>query len=128
MRIGELARACDCPTETIRYFEKIGLLPPTARAHNGYRIYDGRDEQILRFILRGRELGFCQQDVRRLVDLASGQQPACADVHDMLGDRLTDVRDRIAQLQRMEQALRRLQSQCRNGTLNDCPVIEELLA
>lgn len=128
MRIGELADACDCPTETIRYFEKIGLLPPTERAANGYRVYNGRHEQFLRFILRSRELGFRQQDVRRLVEFASSQQPACADVHDMLGDRLTDVRDRIAQLQRMEQALGRLRSQCRDGTLHDCPVIEELLA
>ena len=128
MRIGELARACDCPTETIRYFEKIGLLPPAERAPNGYRIYNGRHQQVLRFILRSRELGFRQQDVRRLVDLASGQQRACADVHDMLGDRLADVRERLSQLQRMEQALGRLRSQCRDGTLNDCPVIEELLA
>ena len=128
MRIGELARACDCPTETIRYFEKIGLLPPTARMQNGYRIYDARHEQMLRFILRSRELGFPQQDVRRLVDLVGGTQSACADVKDMLGNRLADVRKRIAQLEQMEQALARLRSQCRDGTLHDCPVIEELLA
>ncbi len=104
------------------------MLPPTERTANGYRVYNGRHEQFLRFILRSRELGFRQQDVRRLVDLASGQQQVCAEVHDMLGDRLTDVRDRIAQLQQMERALGRLRTRCRDGTLSDCPVIEELLA
>jgi len=127
MRIGELAKACDCPAETIRYYEKIGLLPPAARQTNGYRRYDDTHQTWLQFILRSKELGFSQDEVRRLTDLAHRKQPACADVHDLLQEHVNDVRKRIRELQRMERALVRLKTQCQDGTLHDCPVIDELM-
>lgn len=127
MRIGELAKACDCPAETIRYYEKIGLLPSAARQTNGYRRYDDTHQTWLQFILRSKELGFSQDEVRRLTDLAHRKQPACADVHDLLQEHVNDVRKRIRELQRMERALVRLKTQCQDGTLHDCPVIDELM-
>ena len=126
MRIGELARACDCPAETIRYYEKIGLLPEAARRANGYRRYDETHQKWLQFILRSKELGFSQDEVRRLTDLAHQKKPACADVHELLEKHVNDVRMRVRELQRMERALVRLKTQCQDGTLHDCPVIDEL--
>ena len=127
MRIGELANACDCPVETIRYYERIGLLPAAARLANGYRSYDDEHRKWLQFIIRSRELGFSQDEVRRLTDLAHQKQPACADVHKLLEDHVHDVQKRVRELERMERALVRLKRQCRDGTLHDCPVIDELM-
>ena len=127
MRIGELARSCDCPAETIRYYEKIGLLPPAARRANGYRSYGDTHQKWLQFILRSKELGFNQVEVRRLTDLAQQKQAACADVHELLEEHVNDVRKRVRELQRLERALVRLKTQCENGTLHECPVIDELM-
>ena len=127
MRIGELARSCDCPAETIRYYEKIGLLPPAARRANGYRSYADTHQKWLQFILRSKELGFNQVEVRRLTDLAQQKQAACADVHELLEEHVNDVRKRVRELQRLERALVRLKTQCENGTLHECPVIDELM-
>lgn len=127
MRIGELANLCNCPVETIRYYEKIGLLPAAARLANGYRSYDDGHRKCLQFILRSRELGFSQDEVRRLTDLANQKRPACADVFDLLEHHVVDVRKRIAELERLELALVRLKRQCHEGTLHECPVIDELM-
>jgi MerR family mercuric resistance operon transcriptional regulator len=127
MRIGELARACDCPLETIRYYEKIGLLPQVARGMNGYRSYEDTHQKWLQFILRSKELGFNQNEVRRLTDIAHQQQPACADVLEMLKEHVIDVRKKVRELKRLERALLRLKTQCQDGTLHDCPVIDELM-
>ena len=127
MRIGELARACDCPVETIRYYEKIGLLPRAARLENGYRSYEDSHRKWLQFIRRSKELGFSQNDVKRLTDLAHQRQPACADVHELLEEHVHDVQKRIEELDRLQRALLRLKAQCQDGTLHDCPVIDELM-
>ena len=127
MRIGELVRACDCPAETIRYYEKIGLLPSAVRRTNGYRSYEDTHQKWLQFILHSKALGFSQREVRRLTDLAHQKQPACADVHELLQEHVNDVHKRIRELKRMERALLRLKTQCQDGTLHDCPVIDELM-
>ena len=128
MRIGELGQKCDCPVETIRYYEKIGLLPCPIRRANGYRSYDDVHRKWLLFILRSRDLGFSQKEVRRLTDVAHQKRPACSDVHNLLEEHVVDVRKRLRELKRMERALVRLKSQCHDGTLHDCPVIDELMA
>jgi MerR family mercuric resistance operon transcriptional regulator len=127
VKIGELSRNCGCPVETIRYFEKIGLLPAPVRGVNGYRYYDESNQKWLQFILRSRALGFTQIEVRRLSDVAHQSQPACADVHELLVEHITDVQNKLKDLQRMQRALERLKSKCQDSTLNDCPVIDELM-
>lgn len=127
MKIGELARNCGCPAETIRYFEKIGLLPTPLRGLNGYRYYDESNQKWLQFILRSRALGFTQIEVRRLSDVAHQSQPACADVHELLVEHIIDVQKKMKDLRRMQRALERLKSKCQDGTLHDCPVIDELM-
>ena len=127
MRIGTLAASCNCPAETIRYYEKIGLLPKPLRTANGYRSYDERHQKWLQFVLRSRALGFTQDEVRRLSNIADQSQPVCADVHQLLVEHIVDVRKKLLDLKRMEKALARLKSKCQDGTLNDCPVIDELM-
>ncbi len=127
MRIGTLAAACNCPAETIRYYEKIGLLPKPLRTANGYRSYDERHQKWLQFVLRSRALGFTQDEVRRLSNIADQSQPVCADVHQLLVEHIVDVRKKLLDLRRMEKALARLKAKCQDGTLNDCPVIDELM-
>ena len=127
MRIGELAAACHCPVETIRYYEKVGLLPAPARLENGYRSYGVEHCKWLRFIVRSRDLGFSQDEVRRLTDLAHRERPACAEVFELLEHHVNDVRERISELRQLENALVRLKRRCHDGTLHDCPVIDELM-
>ena len=127
MRIGELASVCDCPVETIRYYEKIKLLPSPLRTANGYRSYDDQQRKWLQFILRSRALGFTQAEVRRLAGIAHQSEPSCADVHELLSEHVVDVQDKLRELKRMEGALIRLTRKCQAGTLNDCPVIDELM-
>ena len=127
MRIGKLAKICVCPVETIRYYEKIGLLPAPKRSANGYRYYDDQHRKWLQFILRSRALGFTQHEVRRLSDIAQQVQPVCADVHGLLAEHVEGVRDKLQDLRRLERALLRLKEKCQDGTLNDCPVIDELM-
>jgi MerR family mercuric resistance operon transcriptional regulator len=127
MRIGELATSCECPVETIRYYEKIGLLPTPLRLANGYRSYDDAHRKWLQFILRSRALGFSQEEVRRLTDVAHQHRPACVEIHDLLQEQVDDVQNKVRELQRMERALVRLKNKCHDGTLHDCPVIDELM-
>ena len=127
MRIGELSKTCGCPAETIRYFEKIGLLSAPALGANGYRSYDDTHRKWLHFILRSRALGFTQNEVRRLSDIAHQSQPACGDIHELLVNHIIDVEKKLQDLQQMRRALDRLRSKCQDGTLNDCPVIDELM-
>jgi MerR family mercuric resistance operon transcriptional regulator len=127
MRIGELAADCDCPVETIRYYEKIGLLSKPPRTTSGYRVYDDQHRKWLQFILHSRGLGFTQDEVRQLVNIAHMDAPACEDVHLLLSDHVRQVRHKLRELKQLEKALVRLKAKCENGTLNECPVIDELM-
>lgn len=122
-----MAANTGCPVETIRYFEKIGMLPAPLRGANGYRNYGESQQKWLHFILRSRALGFSQNEVRRLSNIAHQSEPACADVHELLAEHIVDVQTKLEDLKRMHRALERLKSKCKDGTLNDCPVIDELM-
>ena len=127
MRIGQLADTCDCSSETIRYYEKIGLLPPAVRRDNGYRDYETSHQKWLGFILRSKALGFSQNEVRRLTDLANAPLSTCQDVHELILDHIRDVRSRLLELKKMEKSLLRLEAKCIDETLHECPVIDELM-
>jgi len=127
MRIGELAKACECPVETIRYYEKVGLLAKPSRTANGYRSYDEQHRKWLLFILNSRGLGFTQDEVRQLADIAHMETPACADVHALFTEHVAQVRRKLRELRLLEKALNRLRAKCENGTLNECPIIDEMM-
>jgi MerR family mercuric resistance operon transcriptional regulator len=127
MRIGQLADSCNCSPETIRYYEKIGLLPAAIRQQNGYRHYESSHQKWLSFILRSKALGFSQSEVRRLTDLANAPSSTCQDVHELILEHIRDVRIRLQELQKMEASLLRLEGKCIDETLHECPVIDELM-
>jgi len=125
---GEVALRFGCNLETVRYYEKIGLLPPPARSQGGHRRYSLDDQRRLRFILRGRQLGFSIEELRSLLSLADSRAYTCGEVHALTVDHLESVRRKIADLKRLERTLSRISSECSGGAVPDCPVIDALWA
>lgn len=123
---GQLAQATGCNIETIRYYEKTGLLPDPPRTNAGYRIYSSVHTNRLRFILRARELGFTMEDIRGLLGLSDGAMPTCAEVKARTERHLVDIRARIADLQQIEAALAETAAQCSGAAVPDCPVLDTL--
>jgi MerR family mercuric resistance operon transcriptional regulator len=124
--IGELSRRTGCNIETIRYYERIGVLRCPARTGGGFRRYSLNDLRRLAFVRRARDLGFTLDEVRALLRLADGRERSCAAVRDLAAAHLSDVRRKIADLKKMERILRGMVLQCADGTLPDCPIIEML--
>lgn len=126
MRRAALARRTGCNLETIRYYEKIGMMPEPPRTEAGYRVYDDRHVERLRFILRARELGFSLDDIRGLLSLVDRGTQTCAEVKERTERHLADVREKIADLKRIERVLADTAAQCSGDELSDCPVLEAL--
>lgn len=126
LKRAELARRTGCHLETIRYYEKIGLMPEPPRTASGYRIYDARHVSRLRFILRGRELGFAIEELRGLLRLVDRGTQTCAEVKALTEQHLDDVRAKIADLRRIEKVLAATAAQCSGDEVPDCPVLESL--
>ena len=123
---GDLARATGCNIETIRYYEKIGLLPDPSRTDAGYRIYSAAHATRLRFILRARELGFSMEDIRGLLGLEDGAAPTCAEVKERTERHLADVHAKIADLRRIESVLAETAGRCSGADVPDCPVLDTI--
>lgn len=123
---GELARATGCNIETIRYYEKTGLLSDPPRTDAGYRIYSASHASRLRFILRARELGFPMEDIRGLMGLEDGAAPTCAEVKERTERHLADVRARINDLLRIEASLAATAARCSGDAVPNCPVLDTL--
>jgi MerR family mercuric resistance operon transcriptional regulator len=122
----ELARRTGCNLETIRYYERIGMMPDPPRTGTGYRVYDERHVSRLRFILRARELGFAIEEIRGLLDLVDGGTQTCAEVKERTERHLADVRAKIADLRRIEKVLAQTASKCSGEDVPECPVLEAL--
>ncbi|WP_339828862.1 helix-turn-helix domain-containing protein [uncultured Parvibaculum sp.] len=122
----KLARLMGCNLETIRYYEKTGMIPDPPRTAAGYRVYDERHAARLRFILRARELGFSLREVRGLLDLVDGGTQTCAEVEERTMRHLADVRAKIADLMRIEEVLTATAAQCSGEDVPHCPVLEAL--
>lgn len=121
-----LARRTGCNLETIRYYEKIGMMPEPPRTKAGYRVYDDRHVERLRFILRARELGFSLDDIRGLLALVDRGTQTCAEVKERTERHLADVREKIADLRRIERVLAETAAKCSGAEVPDCPVLEAL--
>ncbi|MCZ8062794.1 helix-turn-helix domain-containing protein [Silanimonas sp.] len=126
MKIGELAAATGCHFETIRYYEKVGLLPKPQRTASGYRAYRPGDIARVRFITRGRALGFSLDEIRSLLHLSESPNLACGEVDALARQHLVEVREKLAQLQRMEAELVATIERCRGGQRATCSVLESL--
>jgi len=119
----QLARLTGCNLETIRYYEKVGLLPDPPRSANGYRVYPPDLVQRLRFIMRARDLGFTVEEIRSFLSLTDAGQQTCAEVMARTLDHLTDVRRKMADLQRIEATLMASLARCSGDTAPDCPIL-----
>ncbi len=126
LRIGQLAGETDCRVETIRYYERIGVLPPAARASNNYRAYKDSHRRRLLFIRRMRDLGFSLDEVRALLRMIDGGTYTCAEVQALGQEHLDAVREKIADLRRVENALADLVGRCTGANTPDCSMLEAL--
>lgn len=124
--IGILSERSGVNIETIRYYERVGLLPKPQRSAAGYRLYRTADSDRLCFIRRARDLGFSLDEVRRLLDLADQKSRSCRRVHDIAVEHLAEVRAKIDDLRRMERVLATLVKACTQGTMPACPLLETL--
>lgn len=124
--IGQLARAADSDVETIRYYERRGLMPAPPRGANGYRRYPPTAADRLRFIRRAKRLGFTLAETRDLLALHDGAG-ARAEVKALARSKLADLDERLADLARMRAALADLEARCSGrGPVHGCPIIQAL--
>jgi len=126
MKIGELAKSAECKVETIRYYEKIGLLPNPERTEGGYREYIDVHLRRLVFIRRSRELGFTIEEIRALLELVDGGSYTCGDIQALTMEHLENIRQKIADLKKLEKSLAKIASQCSGEKVPECPVIDAL--
>jgi Cu(I)-responsive transcriptional regulator len=124
--IGTLGKLTGVNIETIRYYERIGLLPEPARTSGNYRVYGDRHVRPLVFIRKVRDLGFPIETVRALLALADQPDRPCGEVDDLVVAQLHEVERKIADLQRLRDELDHLAHQCRGGRVSECRIIEAL--
>lgn len=126
MKIGEASAASGCHIETIRYYERSGLLPSPARTAAGYRAYSAEQVQRIRFITRGRELGFSLQEIRSLLTLAEDARLSCDEVDRVARVHLAQVESRRRQLARLARELKRVIGNCVRNQRADCAILASL--
>jgi MerR family transcriptional regulator, mercuric resistance operon regulatory protein len=126
--IGELSRRTGVNIETIRYYERIKMLPPPPRSEGGRRVYGPVQVQRLSFIRRGRELGFTLDEIRALLALGGPEKAPCVQVREIATKHLDDIRAKIADLRKLERLLARTVERCEDGEAPECPMLEILNA
>jgi DNA-binding transcriptional MerR regulator len=126
LTIGQLGRATETKVETIRYYEKIGLLPAPRRTAGNYRSYAAEHLQRLGFIRRARELGFAIEEVRELLKLAAHGERPCEEVDQLAAHHLEATERKIEALTRLQHELRRTLNSCKGGRIADCRIIQTL--
>ena len=127
MTIGAVARGAGVPIDTIRYYEREGLLPPPRRRDSGYRDYDRHTVERLRFIRRAKSLGFSLDDIRELLALSADHEKGVRNVKQRAEARLAKLELRIQELQRMRRGLKHLIERCPGrGDPDACPILHAL--
>lgn len=129
LRIGQLAEATGVDAETIRYYERIGLLPPPPRSPNGYRAYGPAQLERLAFIRHCRSLDMPLEEIRRLLAFVDRPDGDPAGIDRLIDAQLARVRMRLASLQALERQLTRLREQCAGDHAGgECGILHELVA
>ncbi|MCA9639353.1 MAG: MerR family transcriptional regulator [Myxococcales bacterium] len=127
MRTGELAREAGVNIETLRYYERRGLLPPPERAPNGYRVYTAAALDRIRFIKRAQGLGFSLEEIEELMSLRPAKGRQRQRVRRIAETKLETIESKLAELEGIREALRQLVKDCEAGCDDaDCPIIEAL--
>ena len=127
LTIGKVARGAGLAIDTVRYYEREGLLQKPARTSSGYRQYSADAVTRLRFIRQAKELGFSLYEIKELLSLRVTPGKSCADVRAHAEHKIADVDRRIASLKRVRGALMKLTSACSGkGPVSQCPILEAL--
>lgn len=126
LTIGELGRITGTKVETVRYYERIGLLPRPSRTHGNYRSYAQSDLARLSFIRRARDLGFSLDQVRELLKISSDRGSDCAGIDAIAGEHLREVDRKLADLSALRLELEAVIRSCAGGTVAKCRIIEAL--
>jgi MerR family copper efflux transcriptional regulator len=127
MKIGEVAERGGVNLQTIRYYEREGLLPQPPRLPSGYRVFPERTVRRVRFIKRAQELGFTLAEVRELLVLRVDKHRSSAEVRDLAQAKIADIEEKIRTLQTMKAALTRVTAQCSGcGPASECPILDSI--
>ncbi len=126
MTIGEMAKQSGLTAKMIRHYESLGLLPEPVRSESGYRYYQGKDIQQLRFIKQARELGFSLAQIGELLSLWHDEHRTSSKVKQLASAHIAVLEQKIAELNQMKQSLEKLVSQCHGDESPDCPILDEL--
>jgi MerR family transcriptional regulator, mercuric resistance operon regulatory protein len=124
--IGELSRLTGVNAETIRYYEKVGMVPAPPRSRNGRRVYGPTERRALAFVRRSRNLGFTLDEIRALLKLGGPEKAPCAQVREIASIHLADIRSKIVDLRRLERVLAETIAKCSSRRVPRCPIIEVL--
>lgn len=124
--IGALSERSGVNIETIRFYERTGVMPAPDRSAAGYRLYNDTHARRLNFVRRGRELGFSLDELRGLLQLVDGHNYTCRQVHSLTSDHLKEIRRKIADLRRLERAMSSMAAQCSSDQVPECPIIDAL--
>ncbi len=128
-KIGELAQLCDVKADTLRFYEKHGLLSPSMRTESGYRMYSSDDAERLRFILRAKAVGFTLNEITELLSIELDKSNwACADVKGMVDSKLVQVEAKLSELNQFRDSLKSLSDACCGGpeSAEHCSILEAL--
>jgi Cd(II)/Pb(II)-responsive transcriptional regulator len=126
MKIGELARLTDSQVETIRYYEREGLLPSPARTEGNYRTYTQAHVERLSFIRNCRSLDMTLEEIRSLLRLRDSPRDQCESVNALIDEHIEHVNARVASLQALQQQLLDLRRRCADGAADHCGILERL--
>ena len=127
VRTSEVAAQAQVNTQTLRYYERRGLLPAPERTQSGYRAYSADSVRVVRFVKRAQQLGFTLTDIEELLHLAGGGPASCEDSKTMARARIADLQQRITQLVGMRNALVRLVDTCdQPRAARDCPILHKI--
>lgn len=126
--IGAMSRETRLNIETIRYYERTGIMPKPDRTEGGNRQYNHDQLKRLFFIKRCRELGFSIEEIRALLQMVDRADFTCGEVHIMTVDHLATIKKKVADLKRLENALRTMAAECSKGDVPDCPIIDTLFS
>lgn len=124
--IGQMSQKTGVNIETIRYYERVGIMPKPDRTKGGNRQYDHDQLKRLFFVRRARELGFDLAEVRALLSMADRTDFTCAEVHTLTVDHLASVQKKITNLRKLEKVLSLMAADCSQGDVPDCPILETL--
>jgi MerR family mercuric resistance operon transcriptional regulator len=127
LTIGQLAKRAEVNIQTVRYYERRGLMPEPPRRESGYRQYPHDAVVRIQFIKHAKELGFSLKEISELLSLRVDPYTSCGDVKRRAEAKIAEIEDKIRALRRMKKALSRLAATCRgDGPTSECPILEAL--